>query len=98
MNGWRECLRRIQVGMLLVVEEDVRTQRLQNAPFVHAAQEMRLIDGDVPGTERVDDAFVRGCASGGDDGGLEKTAIVAVALFALVFQYAQIAKFAEQIP
>ena len=84
--------------MLLVIEENVRAQRLQHAPLVHAAQEMRLIDGDVPRAERIDDTPVRWRASGGDDGGLEEAAVVSVLLLAFVLQYAQIAEFAEQIP
>ena len=48
MDRGREVLRSIKVGVLLVVEEDVRTKRLQDASLVHAAQKMRLIDGDVP--------------------------------------------------
>ncbi len=70
--------------MLLVIKEDVWAQHLKDKSLVHADQEMRLIDGDVPGAKRVDDSPMRGEASGGDDGRLEKTAIVSVLFLALV--------------
>ena len=45
--------------MFLVIEKDVRFQRFQNAPFIHAAKKMGLINGDVPAAQSVDDSAVR---------------------------------------
>src|SRR5688500_18694651 len=52
----------------LVVEVEIRLERLQERPLVETAEEQRLVDGDVPLYQRTDRALVRGGAPGRDQG------------------------------
>ena len=97
MHRRRESLCGIQMGMLLIVEENVRAQSFQDASFVHAAKEMGFVDRDIPGAQGVDDALMGGRAAGCHDGGLQETAIIAVLFLPFVLQRTEVAKLLEQI-
>ena len=83
--------------VLLIVEEDVRFQCFQNPSFVHAAEEVGFIDGDVPAAQGVDDPAVGRGTAGGDDGGFEEAIVSWIALFSFIFKCPQISQFAEEI-
>ena len=81
--------------MALIVEENMWAKRLQNASLVHAAEKICLIDGDILGTQRVDDTPMGRGAAGSDDGGFQKTLVIPILFFSLVFEDAEIAQLAK---
>src|SRR5262245_25384345 len=55
----RDMTRRRLGVTALVVEEDVGAESLEEGPLVQSAEKQRLVDADVPGSQRAHDPLVR---------------------------------------
>ena len=97
MHRWRKFLGGIQMRMLLIVKEDVRSQCFQYSAFIHAAEEMSFVNGDVPAAERVDHPAVSRGTAGGNNGGFKKTLVFRITFLPFIFQSPQIAEFAKKV-
>ena len=62
----------------LVVKKDVGTEGLQEHPLVQAAQEQRLVDPDIPGSQGSDHPFVRRRAPGRHKGGSYRRSVARI--------------------
>ena len=89
----RKLLGSIQMWMLLIIKENMRFQRFQNPTFIHAAEKMGFIDGDIPTAQGVDHPAVCRGTAGGDDGSFEKTLVTWITFFAFIFQCPQVTEF-----
>ena len=83
--------------MLLIVKENMGLQSFQYSAFIHAAEEMGFVNGNVPAAERVDHPAVRRGTAGGNDGSFEKTLVFRITFLPFIFQIPQVAEFAEKI-
>ena len=85
------------MGGPLVVEVDVRTELLQDAAFVHAAEREGLVDGDVPVSERGGETPLCRAVARGDDGGSEKSVVVRIGAAAVLLHGVQAAELGEEV-
>ena len=69
--------RRGQAVARLVVEEHVGFVGAQELGFVQPAEEQALVQANVPGAQRLDDALVRRRAARGDERGADRAVVVA---------------------
>jgi len=68
----RDVWRRRNTVTLLVIEEDIGLKSLQKGPLVHTTKEQRLVNADVPGTQRANDTLVCRRAARGHQRGSER--------------------------
>ena len=58
MSGWHKFTGKPTV-LCLIVEKHIRTECLQKLRFTHTAKKQRLIDTDIPGSQRLNDPLMR---------------------------------------